>query len=264
MKKLIAAISLVLLMATSANAEVFLENLTWTELRDQIANGTTTVIIPVGGTEQSGPHLALGKHNARVKFLAEKIATTLGKTLVAPVMAYVPEGSIDPPTAHMKFPGTLSISDSAFIEILKQTGKSLRHAGFKNIVIIGDHGSYQKDLSLAADQLNKEWAGKAHAFAAREYYQISQNAYVDSLVAAGMKDSEIGSHAGLADTSLELAASPDMVRKDQLSNPQSALAQNGVYGGNPARSSAALGQKGIDLIVAGTVSAIKTFIGNQK
>ena len=264
MKKLIVAISFALLMATSAKAEVFLENLTWTELRDQIASGTTTVIIPVGGTEQSGPHLALGKHNARVKFISEKIATALGKTLVAPVMAYVPEGSIDPPTAHMKFPGTLSISDSAFIEILKETGKSLRHAGFKTIVILGDHGSYQKDLTLAADQLNKEWAGKSHAFAAREYYQIAQNAFVDSLAAAGIKDSEIGSHAGLADTSLELAAAPDMVRKDQLSNPGSALAQNGVYGGNPARSSAALGQKGIDLIVAGTVSAIQTFIGSTK
>jgi creatinine amidohydrolase len=77
-----------MLMATSAQADVFLENLTWTELRDQIAQGTTTVIIPVGGTEQSGPHLALGKHNARVKFLAEKIATKLGQTLVAPVIAY--------------------------------------------------------------------------------------------------------------------------------------------------------------------------------
>ena len=264
MKKYFVALSFVLVIATSAHADVFLENLTWTELRDQIAQGTTTVIIPVGGTEQSGPHIALGKHNARVKFISEKIANQLGKTLVAPVMAYVPEGSIDPPAAHMKFPGTLSISDAVFIELLKQTGKSLRHAGFKNIVILGDHGSYQKDLSVAADQLNKEWAGKSHAFAAREYYQIAQNAYVDLLVAAGIKDSEIGSHAALADTSLELASAPDMVRKDQLANPASALPENGVYGGNPTRSSAALGQKGIDLIVAGTVSAIKSFLGNQK
>jgi len=264
MKKLIAPAIFVLLATASAHAEVFLENLTWTELRDQIANGATTVIVPVGGTEQSGPHIALGKHNARVKFISEKIATTLGNTLVAPVIAYVPEGTIDPPTAHMKFPGTLSISDSVFIQMLEQTGKSLRHAGFKNIIILGDHGSYQNDLSQAADQLNKEWAGKSKALAVREYYQIAQNAYIDSLLAAGITDNEIGTHAGLADTSLELATAPDMVRKDQLSNPASALPENGVYGGNPKRSSAELGQKGIDLIVAGTVSAIKSSMGNTK
>jgi creatinine amidohydrolase len=262
--KIFLAVLLFVLSAPLAKADVFLENLTWTELRDQIANGTTTVIIPVGGTEQSGPHLALGKHNARVKVISEKIATELGNTIVAPVIAYVPEGNIDPPTGHMKFAGTISLTDATFIQMLEQTGRSLKHAGFKNIVIIGDHGGYQKDLSLAADQLNKEWAGKTHAFAAREYYQIAQNAYVDSLVAAGIPDSEIGTHAALADTSLELAAAPQMVRKDQLANPASSLAANGVYGGNPKRSSATLGQKGIDLIVAGTVSAIRTFIGNQK
>jgi creatinine amidohydrolase len=253
-----------MLMATSAQADVFLENLTWTELRDQIAQGTTTVIIPVGGTEQSGPHLALGKHNARVKFLAEKIATKLGQTLVAPVIAYVPEGNIDPPSGHMKFPGTISLTDATFIQMLEQTGRSLRHAGFKNIIIIGDHGGYQKDLVLAADHLNKEWTNKAKAAAIREYYAIGQSTYVDSLVAAGIKDSEIGSHAGLADTSLQLATAPAMVRQDKLAEPASAAPGNGVYGGNPTRSSAELGQKGIDQIIAGTVSAIRVFLGNTK
>jgi creatinine amidohydrolase len=263
MKKYLAAL-LFILSATSANADVFLENLTWTELRDKITQGSTTIIIPVGGTEQSGPHLALGKHNARVKFIAEKIATELGNTIVAPVIAYVPEGNIDPPTGHMKFAGTISLTDATFIQMLEQTGRSLKHAGFKNIVIIGDHGGYQKDLQIAADHLNKEWAGKAHALADLQYYQIAQNAYVDSLAAAGMKDNEIGTHAALADTSLELAAAPEMVRIDQLANPASALPENGVYGGNPKHSTAALGQKGIDLIVAGTVSAIRSFIANSK
>jgi creatinine amidohydrolase len=264
MKKIVSTTLALFLTATAAQADVFLENLTWTELRDQIAQGTTTVIIPVGGTEQSGPHLALGKHNARVKFLSEKIATQLGNTLVAPVIAYVPEGNIDPPSGHMKFPGTISITDATFIQLLAQTGRSLRHAGFKNIVIIGDHGGYQKDLSIAAEQLNKEWAGKGKAAAIREYYTIAQSTYVDSLVAAGMKDSEIGSHAGLADTSLEMASAPAMVRHDKLANPASAAPENGVYGGNPTRSSAALGQKGIDQIIAGTVSAIKVFWGSSK
>src|SRR5712671_4428729 len=92
---------------------VFLDELTWTELRDQIRSGKTTIIVPIGGTEQNGPHMVLGKHNVRVKVLAEKIARALGDTVIAPVMAYVPEGGMAPPMAHMRFAGTISIPDQA-------------------------------------------------------------------------------------------------------------------------------------------------------
>ena len=249
--------------ALPAQADVFLENLTWTELRDTIAGGSTTVIVPVGGTEQSGPHLALGKHNARVKVIAEKIAEQLGHTIVAPVIAYAPEGQIDPPTEHMKFPGTISLTDATFIQMLQQTGRSLRHAGFTHIVFIGDHGGYQSDLVTAADELNKEWAGKGKAIGLSRYYSLAQNEYIDALHQAGIADSEIGSHAALADTSLEMATAPQMVRESKLADKASASPAQGVYGGNPARSSAALGQKGVDLIVAGTVTAIQKFLGDN-
>ena len=93
---------------------VFLEDLTWTELRDAIAAGKTTIIVPIGGTEQNGPAMALGKHNRRVKLLSERIAVALGDALVAPVIAYVPEGSLNPPSGHMRFPGTISVPEAAF------------------------------------------------------------------------------------------------------------------------------------------------------
>ncbi|HZV92841.1 MAG TPA: creatininase family protein, partial [Caldimonas sp.] len=114
--------------------------MTWTEVRDAIAAGRTTVIVPVGGTEQSGPHIALGKHNVRARLLAGRIARALGNALVAPVVAYVPEGSIDPPSGHMRFPGTISVSDAAFRGVLEGAARSLRRAGFRDIVLIGDHG----------------------------------------------------------------------------------------------------------------------------
>src|SRR5437867_6193993 len=98
---------------------VYIEELTWTELRDQLAGGKTAAIVPIGGTEQNGPHMALGKHNVRVKLLAERIARALGHALVAPVLAYVPEGSLDPPGGHMRYPGTLSVPDDAFQKIVE-------------------------------------------------------------------------------------------------------------------------------------------------
>jgi creatinine amidohydrolase len=253
-----------LFLTNSAQASVFIEDKTWTELRDQVQSGATTILIPIGGTEQNGPAMALGKHNFRVKFLAEKIAAKLGNTMVAPTIAYVPEGNIDPPEAHMKFPGTISISDKTFEDMLASAARSFKHAGFKTIVLIGDHGSYQSDLTVVADKLNTEWKGRAWVFADRDYYNITQHQYVDALKANGAKDSEIGSHAALADTSLMLAIDPSKVRGDIITNSPKLGSADGVYNGDPKNASAKLGQLGIDLIVDGTVLAIQKFTATHQ
>ena len=81
--------------------------------------------MPIGGTEQNGPHMTLGKHNVRVKALAEKIARRLGNAIVAPVDRLRPEGAIEPPTAHMRFAGTISIPERTFESVLEATARSL-------------------------------------------------------------------------------------------------------------------------------------------
>src|SRR5580704_9280358 len=126
MAKVFLCLCFLLLGAAVAHASdtVFLEELTWTELRDQIRTGKTTVIVPIGGTEQNGFHMALGKHNFRVRYLSEKIARVLGNALVAPVIAYVPEGGLAPPTAHMRFPGTITIPEQAFDQTLESAARS--------------------------------------------------------------------------------------------------------------------------------------------
>ncbi len=243
----------------AAPRSVYLEDLTWTELRDALKAGVTTVIIPAGGTEQSGPHMALGKHNTRARMLAGRIAAELGDTLVAPVIAYVPEGSISPPTEHMRFPGTLSVPDPVFKGTVEAAARSLRQAGFTQIVLIGDHGGYQNLLKAAAAELNREWAGTAvHAHFVDDYYKVTQTGYVQALRAKGLSDAQIGSHAGAADTSLLMAVDPSMVRADRLDGAQSPAngPANGTAG-DPRPSTAALGQLGVDLIVAQTVAAIR-------
>src|SRR5437762_13328029 len=117
------------LPAAHAADTVFLEELTWTELRDQIRAGKTTVIVPIGGTEQNGSHMALGKHNLRVRYLSEKIARTLGNALVAPVIAYVPKGALAPPPAHRRFPGTTTVPEEAFDKIIEYGARSFTLAG---------------------------------------------------------------------------------------------------------------------------------------
>jgi creatinine amidohydrolase len=242
---------------------VFLEQLTWTEVRDRVRSGTTTIIVPIGGTEQSGPYLALGKHNVRVKALSGKIAVKLGNALVAPVLAYVPEGNIDPPSSHMRFPGTISISDETFEQILESAARSLVQHGFRDVVFLGDHGGYQKQIKVVADRLNREWAKtpvRAHAPAA--YYQASQTGFAQTLRQKGFTNEEIGIHAGVLDTSLMLALDPDMVRTDALRSATKISPAEGVYG-DPRRASAELGEMGVDLIVSRTVEAIRKEVASR-
>ncbi|MEO6362115.1 MAG: creatininase family protein [Caldimonas sp.] len=236
---------------------VFLEELTWTELRDDVRTGKTTVLLPVGGTEQSGPHMALGKHNVRVRVLAGRIAAGLGNALVAPVVAYVPEGSVAPPSGHMRFAGTLSVPEGAFETTLEYAARSLRQAGFRDIVLLGDHGGYQSSLVRVAAKLNREWAGApAHVHADLVYYQSASRDFAAALRKQGFADAEIGSHAGLADTSLAMAVDAALVRTDRLSDVTPLADRDGVAG-DPRRASAELGRPGVERVVAATVESIR-------
>ncbi|MEO8741521.1 MAG: creatininase family protein [Casimicrobiaceae bacterium] len=236
---------------------VVLEDLTWTELSAAILAGKTTVIVPIGGTEQSGPHIVLGKHNVRARVLAEKIARQLGNSLVAPVIAYVPEGKINPPTAHMRFPGTITLPNAVFEKTLESAARSFKLHGFRDIVFLGDHGGYQQSEKIVADQLNREWvATPVRVHPVPEYYRAAETGFAQALKHQGFNDQEIGTHAGLADTSLSLAVDPRLVRRDRLSAAATAGFAEGVHG-DPRRASAALGQVGVDAIVTQTVAAIK-------
>jgi creatinine amidohydrolase len=259
LKHMLAA--LLVAAATSAAAAApgpYLEDLTWTELRDRIAQGTTTVLVPVGGTEQSGPQIALGKHNQRAKVIAGRIAQRLGNAVVAPTLAYVPEGAIEPPSGHMRFAGTISIPDAAFEAVLEGAARSFRQHGFREIVLLGDHGGYQKSLERVAAKLNREWATRpgARVIALVDYYRATQAEFVDALKAKGLGSDEIGSHAGLADTALMLAIDPAMVRAEALAQAAKAGPREGVHG-DPRRATAELGQIGVALQIERSVQVIR-------
>lgn len=258
-----AALSLaVFLLSASAGwgaepSGVYIEDLTWTELRDRIAAGTTTVIIPIGGTEQNGPHMAIGKHNVRVKLLAGRIATALGNAVVAPVLPYVPEGNLNPTSGHMRWPGTISVPEDSFEKTIEYAARSFKVHGFHDIVFLGDHGSTQKGEEAVAQRLDREWAVtpvRAHAIV--QYYEESETGFGKLLESRGYPASEVGTHAGLADTSLTLALAPDLVRTDRLKPGE------GVNG-DPSHATPELGNLGVDAIVSRTVAAIKDAIARR-
>ena len=233
-------------------ASVQLQELSTADVSQALREGRRTVLIPVGGVEQNGPHMALGKHNFRVQALADRIARELGNALVAPVVSYVPEGRIYPPTEHMRHAGTISIPDDAFRALLDGAARSLAQHGFTDIVLIGDSGNYQSSLRAVADRLNLGWHGKpARAHHIGAYYAAAQAPFVAKLRGKGLSDAQIGTHAGAADTSLMLAVDAARVW------PERAAAQAAGVAGDPRQASAELGRLGTELIVNQSVAAIR-------
>jgi len=146
---------------------VWIDELTWMEVRDEIASGKTTGIISTGGVEQNGPYVAGGKHNYVLEAMCEAIAKRLGNALCTPVLKLVPEG--DP--ENIRYPGTLSLRQETFQAVLEDVGNSLQSQGFTNIVFIGDSGGNQNGMAAAAEGLNARWAGSASAHYIEEYYR---------------------------------------------------------------------------------------------
>lgn len=237
-------------------AGVFLEDLTWVELRDAIAAGKTTVIIPTGGTEQNGPIMTLGKHNYLVRYKAGEIARMLGNAIVAPVMAYVPEGEIPgpkPAAGHMRFPGTITTPQDAYEKVLEYAARSLRSAGFLDIAMIGDSGGNQAGQKAVSEMLNKEWAGtNVRVHHVTDYYPGRGDAIA---AANGMSQEAIGSHAGSQDTTSLMYINPGMLRVDKFTLGKANDGQGHV--GDPRRSTAAIGKLILEAQVEDAVNQIK-------
>ena len=239
---------------------VFLEELTWTEAREAIDSGTTTIIVPTAGTEQNGPHLVLGKHKYRMNAGSERIARELGNALVAPVMTYVPEGEIDTPTGHMRYAGTISIPNDVFKAILEYSARSLKVHGFTDILFIGDSGPNQQGMQEVSEMLNEEWAAEE----ARVHYisdWFTSTTFREWLLERGETEEAIGQHAGLLDTALLRAVAPEHVRTGRMSVGRG-LDVDGVSG-DPTRATVEMGQKGMDFAHDAAMKQIRELMATE-
>ncbi|MBI3981985.1 MAG: creatininase family protein [Gemmatimonadetes bacterium] len=245
-----------------AQNSVYLEELTWTEVRDAIQAGTTTVIVPTGGTEQNGPHMALGKHNVIVRYTAGEIAKRLGSALVAPVIAYVPEGNVDPPSGHMRMAGTITLPNEHYMKVLEWAARSLKAHGFTDILLIGDSGGNQNGQKAVAELLNAEWAGAGTGVRVHhipDYYCANGN--VEWLQSQGERQEDIGSHAGINDTSQLWALDATLVRPEKFA-PNGGYQGSGVNG-NPRRASAEYGRKLLELKIEAGVRQARALMESR-
>ncbi len=190
---------------------VWLEELTWIEIRDAVAAGKTTVLVPTGGIEQNGPYVAMGKHNYILETACEDIARGLGNALCAPIVKLVPEGNFSPPTGHMRYSGTITVREETFEAMLEDVGESLAVHGFENVVFLGDSGGNQEGQAKVAERLNGRWKN-ARAHHIGEFYDN------DGLVAYMNKELGIveprndGYHDFYWITALQMVTDPSTVR----------------------------------------------------
>ncbi len=191
---------------------VWLEEMTWMEVRDAIQEGQTTVIVATGGIEQNGPFVALGKHNYILEVTCERIARELGQTMVAPIIRYVPEGSYAPPQGHMRYPGTLGVSSRTFQSMLKEIASCLRVHGFKEIIFLGDSGDNQADMHFVSQELNQKWDDcRVHYIP--EYYDYPR--VREWLRTQGVEEKMEGYHDEVAFSAQVSLYSPQAIRTEQ-------------------------------------------------
>jgi len=152
---------------------VWLEEMTWMDVRDAMKAGKTTVIVSTGGIEPNGPWLALGKHNYVLKANCDAIARKLGNALCAPIVPFVPEGSLDPKSGHMTTVGTISMREETFQALLTDITQSFKMHGFQNVILIGDSGGNVTGMKTVADKLNAQWNGSPVVAHIPEYYDYA-------------------------------------------------------------------------------------------
>lgn len=240
-------------------SRVRMEEMTTTEIDAAIRAGKTTVLIFNASTEASGPALALGKHIVRAGHLGERIAQELGNALLAPVMPFAPT------TDERRFPGTVDLSAETFARVNEDVALSMAKAGFKYIVLMGDHDGNQPSIKALAARLDE----KLRPQGVRVLY--SSDAYSKSNMEINAYLKEHGyppsRHAGISDTSMAWAIDGNYVRPDKLAmgapvppaDSPLALGKIGVEG-DPRRSSPELGRQFLDLKVKNGVAEIRRLV----
>lgn len=244
----------------AAHETAFIEEMTWLEVRDAMRAGKKTVLVATGGVEMNGPYLALGKHNYILRATTEAIARKLGNALIAPIVPFVPEGDISPPSGHMRYPGTVSVRQETFKALLTDIAESMRTHGFEHVIFIADSGGNVAGMKEAAANLSTKWGARPTIHYIAEYYDYpGLSKWVES---QGIHEVDEGIHDDYGITSIVMTVDPALARmKERLAAGKFSI--NGVPLA-PAEKTIDMGRKAADWRAAITVDAIRKAIGGGK
>lgn len=286
MHRVVSALSILALSATAALAQapaakssaapakavsarqpnVEFEMMTWPEVKKAIESGKTTALFYTGGTEQRGPQNVNGGHTLMGKATVRAIALKLANAIAMPVLPFTPN------QASAQLPGTIGLTNELLAAILERVSEEAIKTGFKNVVLMGDHGGGQPNVYRdVAQKLDAKYAPQGiRVVFCDEVYKKRQDDFDKWLAANGYPKS---SHAGIPDTSemLYLGGDKGWVRKDLIKTavgdpvpeagqrPERTI-NNGITG-DARRSSAALGKREFDMKIEYAVRQIHELLG---
>lgn len=253
---------------TTMQDRVELALMTWVEVKTAITAGKTTALVYNGGTETRGPQAVNGGHTLVAQAKVAAIARELGNAIAAPVLPFSPN------RANAELPGTIGLSEDTYQRINREIAEQLIANGFRNVVLMGDHGGGQKQLAELATELDAKHSPNGIRVVYCEDVYRKSNADFDAYIASlGLSP---GGHASTNDTSemMFLEPAPDTwVRRDQLAGAVGAPRRrdappdpnapppNGVSG-DARKASPQIGKVGYDLHVSQAVAQIKQLLAN--
>ena len=254
--------------AESSAQLVEFELMTWPEVKQALADGRTTALFYTGGTEQRGPQNANGGHNLMAKATVKAIALKLGNGIAMPVLPFTPNN------ASAQLPGTIGLTNDILAAILERISEQAIVTGFKNVILMGDHGGGQPNVyRTVAKKLDDKYTSQGiHVYFCDEVYEKSRRDFDGWLASKGYPHS---THGGIPDTSTMLYLGGDTwVRKDLIgtalgdpvpsagqprADPNTRRINNGILG-DGRRSSAELGKIVFDMKVDYAVNQIRQFL----
>jgi creatinine amidohydrolase/Fe(II)-dependent formamide hydrolase-like protein len=244
---------------------VWMEELTWMEVRDAIAAGKTTALILTGGVESNGPHLATGKHNYVLEVMGEAIARKLGNALVAPIVTLEPGN----PDSQRVAPGSVFLSQETYRAVLSDMATSLKSMGFTNVILMGDSGGNQTGMKEATGALNAKFNGTpARFYFIPEYYDYAsvqkfiQDSGIPEQIKIGASSGSDNLHEEYGIDALMALADPKTIRIDQRQKANRATI-NGVSL-LPMEKTIEMGKKIVELRTRITVDAIQKAMAASK
>jgi len=256
---------------SGSKAFVEFELMTWPEVRDALAAGKTTALIYTGGVEQRGPQNVNGGHNIMARAIVKEIALRLGNAIAMPVLPLTPNN------ASAELPGTIGLTNDLLQQVLQRMVEQTITTGFKNVVVMGDHGGGQGNGAMnvyrkVATEMNAKYSPSGvHVFYCDQVYAPANAAMEEKLAAQGYPKAM---HGGVHDTSIMMYLDHDgtYVRKallptavgipvgaDGKPHPTADSPRNGIVG-DARRSSAAIGKQALETKVDYAVKQIRTFI----
>jgi len=235
--------------------KVWIEELTWMEVRDAMTAGKTTALIVAGSTEQNGPYVPTGKHIFVLRATAEAIARKLGTALIAPAIPFEPGN-------FSTTPGTIQVRDTTYDALVEDQAESLKANGFKHVILIGDSGGNQRGLERVAQKLSTTWAGTGTTIHyIKEYYDswTAADGAWDSLGVPKTKDE--GIHDDYSVNSIIATVDPEKIRFKQRQETGKASINGQTL--LPLETTVANGKKLVEIRANITVEAIKKALATK-